>query len=70
VLGHEVAGRLRDRRVGIVVDLAAGDDRRPFVEEVDQGADDSGLGLPPLTEEDDVVAGQRAFSSCGKTVSS
>ena len=57
--GHQVAGRLGDRVVGVVVDLAAGDDRRPLVEQIDERADDAGLGLPPLAQQDHVVTGQQ-----------
>jgi hypothetical protein len=59
LLGHEIPGRLGDRVVGVVVDLAAGHHRRPLVEQVDQGPDDAGLGLPPFPEEDHVVPGQQ-----------
>ena len=42
----------------VVVDLAAGDDRDLVVQQVDQGADDAGLRLAALAEEDDVLAGE------------
>ena len=58
VLGHEVAGVAGDGRVGIVVDLAAGDDRHPLVEEAGERADHARLRLAALAEEDDVVAGE------------
>ena len=45
VLGDEVAGVLRHRAVRVVVDLGAGDDRQPLVEQVDERADDAGLRL-------------------------
>ena len=41
--------------VGMVVDLAARDDRGPLVEQPDQGADQPGLTLATLPEQDDVV---------------
>ena len=44
---------------GIVVDLAAGDDRHPLVEQVDERADHAGLRLATLAEEDDVVRGEQ-----------
>ena len=54
--------RSRQRRqIGVervVVDLAAGDDRDLVVEEGDEGADEAGLGLAALAEEDDVLAGE------------
>ncbi len=59
VLGHQIAGVLRHRRVRIVVDLAPGDDRHPLVEQVGERADDPRLGLTPLAEEDHVVAGEQ-----------
>ena len=66
VLGDEVTGLPGDRVVGVVVDLAAGDDRRPLVEQLHQRADDAGLGLAPLAEEDDVVPGQEGVLQLGK----
>ncbi len=42
--------------VRVVVDLAARDDRGPLVEQSDQGADQPGLTLAALSEQDDVVA--------------
>ena len=58
VLGDEVAGVAGHGMLGIVVDLAAGDDRDPVVEQLDQRADHAGLRLAPLPQEDDVVARQ------------
>ena len=46
------------RVVGMVVDLAAGDDRRPLVQQCHQRADQSGLALAALAEQHHVVAGQ------------
>src|SRR5690606_12149837 len=49
-------------RVRVVVDLAAVDDRGPLVEEPGDGADEPGLALAALTEQDQVVTGeQRPF---------
>ncbi len=53
-----VEGEARDRVVGVVVDLGAGDDRCPLVEQPDQGADHAGLRLAALAQQDDVVSGQ------------
>ena len=64
-LVHQVAGMAGDRLVGVVVDLAAGDDRHPLVEQADQRADHAGLGLAPLAQEDDVVAGQQGVLELG-----
>ena len=51
---------LADRGVRIVVDLAAGDDRHPLVEQTGERADDACLGLAALAEEDHVVTGQQS----------
>ena len=59
VLGDEVTGVPGHRRVRVVVDLAAGDDRHPLVEQAGQRADDAGLRLTALAQEDDVVAGEQ-----------
>ena len=59
VLGDEVAGVAADRVVRVVVDLAAGDDRHPLVEQAGERADHAGLGLAALAEEDHVVAGEQ-----------
>ena len=40
----------RDRVVGVVVDLGAGDDRHPLVEQLGQGPDHPGLGLAPFSQ--------------------
>ncbi len=48
----------RDRVVGVLAQLAARDHRRPLVEQADQRAQQPGLALAALAEEDDVVAGQ------------
>ena len=57
--------------VRMVVDLAAGDDRRPLVQQADQRADQPGLALAALAEQDDVVAGEDApVRPAGSTVSS
>ena len=58
--------RAADRRVRVVVDLAAGDDRRPLVEQADQRPDQPGLALPALAEEDDVVAGEQGALDLGQ----
>jgi len=44
-----------DRRVRMVVDLASGDHRRPFIEQAGQSTDQPGLALAALAEQDDVV---------------
>ena len=59
VLGDEVAGVAGHRGVRVVVDLAAGDDRHPLVEQPGERADHAGLRLAPLAQEDHVVAGEQ-----------
>jgi hypothetical protein len=51
------AGR-RDRLVRVVVEFATAEDRQPLVEQADQQPRHTGLGLPALAEEHEVVAGQ------------
>ena len=58
--------RRRDRRVRVLVDLAAGDDRRPLVEQPDQGADQPGLALAALAEQHQVVAGEQGPLELGQ----
>ena len=61
-LGGPSPGLGRDRLVGVVAEIGAGDDRRPLVEHPDHGAQQPGLALAALAEQDDVVPGdQRAF---------
>ncbi len=64
-LGHQVAGVFARRVVGVVVDFAAGDDRHPLVEQAGETADDAGLGLATLTEEDHVVPSQEGVLQLG-----
>ena len=56
---HQVTRVRRHRVVRVVVDLAAGDDRHPLVEQTDERAHDARLRLAALAEEDDVVAGEQ-----------
>ena len=57
--GDEHARVRRDRVERVVVDLAAGDDREPLVEQIHQPAHDARLRLSAFTEQDDVVAGEQ-----------
>ena len=50
---------VRDRLVGVLPELGAGDHRRPLVEQADQRAQQPGLALAALAEEHDVVAGEQ-----------
>ena len=45
--------------VGVLAELGAGDHRGPLVEEADQRAEQPGLALAALAEQDDVVAGEQ-----------
>lgn len=45
--------------------LGAGDDRRPLVEQALQGAEQPGLALAALAEQDDVVAGDQGTFELG-----
>src|SRR5439155_21142271 len=58
VSGHAITASAADGRVRVVVDLAAFDYRDLIVEEGDQRSDQPALGLAPLAEEDDVLAGE------------
>ena len=51
--------------VGVVVDLGAGDDGHPLVEQPDEGADHPGLRLTALAQQDDVVTGQDGVLQLG-----
>src|SRR5439155_5986899 len=52
------AARRAERRERIVVDLAAGDDRYPFVEQIHEPAQNPALRLTTEPEEDEVVPGK------------
>src|ERR1017187_3272790 len=58
-LPRQPAAPAADRGDRMVVDLAAGDHRRPLVEQAGQGADQPGLALAALAEQDNVVTGDQ-----------
>ncbi len=60
VLGDEGAAGGADRVVRVVVHLAPGDRGRLLVQELDDLPDQAGLGLPPLAEHHEIVAGEQA----------
>ena len=62
----EPAAAGADRRVGVVVDLAAVDDRRPLVEQAADRADQPGLALAALAEQHEVVAGEQRALDVGQ----
>src|SRR3954468_18520988 len=57
VLGDLPVGPDADRGERVLVELAAHEDRRPLVQQADQGPDQPGLALAPLAEQHEVVAG-------------
>ncbi len=56
-LGGAPQARGRQRLVRVLADLRPVDDRGPLVEQADQGAQQAGLALAALAEQDDVVPG-------------
>src|SRR5713101_4946956 len=52
------AARGAERRQRVVVNLAAGDDRDPFVQQIDEVPQDAALRLTPQAEQNEVVARQ------------
>ena len=66
-LGDRGAGERRgDRLQRVLVELGAGDHRRPLVEQADQRADQPGLALAALAEQHDVVAGEQGPLELGQ----
>ncbi len=55
----------RDRVVGVLAELAALDHGRPLVQQPHQRAQQPGLPLPPLAEQDDVVPGDERTLELG-----
>ena len=55
---HQIAAAAADRRVRVVVNLAAGEVRRPFVEQRGELANEAGLGLSAQSEKNEIVARQ------------
>ena len=64
-LADEVHGELADGREGVVVDLAPLDDGDLLVEQREELAHDTGFGLSPQSEQDDVVLGKYGVDQCG-----
>src|SRR5208283_675116 len=56
LFGNQFLAAAADGRVGVVVDLAAGDVRQFGIEQRGQGAQDAALRLPAQAEQDEVVA--------------
>ena len=59
VLGDLPVRPHADRVQRVLVELAADEDRRPLVEQADERADQPGLALAALAEQDQVVAGDQ-----------
>ena len=58
-LAGQAAAARADRHRRVVIDLAPGHHRRPLVEKIHEGADETGLALAALAEEHDVMAGEQ-----------
>ena len=66
LLANQVDARRPRWGEGVVADVRARHDGQPLVEQLDQRADDSRLGLAPFTEQDDVVTGQQRGLELGQ----
>ncbi len=66
----EVAGELRDRSVGIVAGLGAGDVGHCGIEQRGERAEDAGLRLSAQAEQNEIVLLRTALTIWGTTVSS
>ncbi len=64
-LGHQPLPPGRDRIERIVIQLAAGQAGDLVVQELDQRAQDAGLGLAAQAEQDEVVPGQQRVDDAG-----
>ena len=62
----EAAAAGAHRRVRVVVDLAAGHDRGPLVEQLADRADEAGFALAALAQQDDVVPGEQGALHVGQ----
>ena len=65
VLGDLPVRPHADRVQRVLVELAADEHRRPLVEQADEGADQPGLALAALAEQDQVVAGDQGALDLG-----
>ena len=55
-----------DGFVGVLAELGAGDDGSPLVEQADEGAEQPGLALAALAQQDEVVAGEQGALELGQ----
>ncbi len=58
LLRNQVAAAAADGPIWVVVDFAAFDVRRPFVEQRGQQTDETRLGLPPQAEQNEIMTGK------------
>ena len=64
-LGHLVAAGLANGVEWVVVNLAAGNLGDGLIQQVDEAADEAGLGLAALTEQDYILTGQKGVFKLG-----
>src|SRR6185436_16665753 len=61
-----LAGIFRDRREGVVIDLAAGHDRDALVQQTGELPENATLGLAAETKQDEMVPRQQGVDDLGK----
>jgi hypothetical protein len=59
LIGDEVAAAAADRHVRVVVDFAAGEVRRPFVQQSCELADEARFGLAAEAKQNEIVPGKK-----------
>jgi len=64
-LVEQVTRVFANRSERIVVDLAAGNDRHPFIEQTGEATNHARLGLAALAEEDHIVPGEECVLELG-----
>ena len=65
-LGAEAAAARAHRLVRVIIDLASRDGGRPLIQQAGERADQPGLALPALAEQDDVVPGNDGALQLGQ----
>src|ERR1035438_7542569 len=65
LIGHQIAAAAANGSVRVVVNFAAGQVRRPFVEQGGELADEAGFGLAAQSQENEVVARQDGVDHLG-----
>ena len=66
VLEDQILRVLTDRMIRVVEHFGPGDDRQPFVEELDHRSDHAGLALTPFAKEDHIVSGKDGVLQLGE----